>query len=92
METTALHREESNPWDFSGEIGPYLKLLAWVFSSDHFVPYDSLSWKEGIVQCKVSAKEYWLSLGFGHHHRRERDIIFFDITFNDRSIQEILRT
>ncbi len=74
METTALHREGSNPWYFSGEIGPYLKLLAWAFSSDRVLPYYTLSWTEGIVQCTVAAKDYWLSLGVVHHRRLERRI------------------
>ena len=73
---------------FSGEIGPYLKLLAWVFSSDRVLPYYTLSWTEGIVQCTVSAKEYWLSLGIGHHQRRVRGIDAFPVAFTDRSIEE----
>ena len=74
---------------FSGEIGPYLKLLAWVFSSDRVVPYYTLSWTEGIVECQVFAKEYWLSLGVGHHRRRARGIDVFPIAFTDRSLEEI---
>ena len=88
METTALHQEESNPWDFSGEIGPYLKLLAWVFSSDCVLPYYTLSWRDGLVECKVSAKEYLFSLGIGHHRRRQRGIDTFPVAFTDRSIEE----
>ncbi len=86
MEMTALHQEEDNPWDFSGEIGPYLKLLAWVFSLDRVLPYYTLSWTEGIIQCTVAAKDYLLSLGVGHHRRRERGIDVFPIAFTDRSI------
>eukprot|EP00972_Heterocapsa_arctica_P053670 7906938-Heterocapsa_arctica.AAC.1 len=37
---------------FSGEMGPYLKLLAWVFSSEAVDPYNSMSWEEGIIECK----------------------------------------
>lgn len=73
---------------FSGEIGPFLKLLAWVFSSDRVLPYYTLSWTDGLVECKVSAKEYWLSLGVGHHRRRERGIDAFPVAFTDRSIEE----
>ncbi len=88
METTALHREKYNPWDFSGEIGPYLKLLAWVFSSYCVLPYYTLSWTDGLVYCKVSAKEYLLSLGIGHHHRCEHGIDVFPVAFTDRSKEE----
>ena len=73
---------------FSGEIGPYLKLLAWVFSSDRVLPYYTLSWTDGLVECKVSAKEYLLSLGIGHHHKRVHGIDVFPIAFTDRGIEE----
>ncbi len=73
---------------FSGEIGPYLKLLAWVFSSDCILPYYTLSWTDGLVECKVSAKEYWLSLGVDHHRRCEPGIDVFPIAFTDGSIEE----
>ena len=73
---------------FSGEMGPYLKLLAWVFSSEAVDPYNSMSWEEGIIECKVSAKEYWHSLGVDCLNRRASGIDFFDIAFTNRSIEE----
>ena len=73
---------------FSGEIGPYLKLLAWVFSSDRVLPHYTLSWTDGLVECKVSAKEYLLSLRIGHHRRHEHGIDVFSIAFTDRSLVE----
>jgi hypothetical protein len=66
----------------------YLKLFAWVFSSDRVVPYNSMSLKEGIIECKVSAKEYWHSLGADCLCRCAAGIDFFDIDFTDRSIEE----
>ena len=63
-------------------------MLAWVFSSDCVVPYYTLSWTEGIVQCTVAAQDYWLSLGVGHHCRRELGIDVFPIAFTDRSLVE----
>ena len=64
-------------------------MLAWVFSSDRVLPYYTLSWTDGLVECKVSAKEYLLSLGIGHHQRRERGIDVFPVAFTDRSTEEI---
>ena len=73
---------------FSGEMGPYLKLLSWVFSSERVDPYKSMSWKEGIIECSVSAKKYWQCLGVGCLCRRAGGIDFFDIAFTDRSVEE----
>jgi hypothetical protein len=71
---------------FSGEMGNYLKLLAWAFSSDHINPYDSMYWKEGTVGCRVSANDYWLSLGVGHESVGSRGIFHYPVQFTDESI------
>ncbi len=70
---------------FSGEIGPYLKLLAWVFSSDCVLPYYTLSWTDGLVECKVSAKEFLLSLGIDHHCKHVCGIDVFPVVFMSAS-------
>ena len=67
-------------------MGPYLKLLAWVFSNEPVVPYTSMSWKEGLVECKVSADEYWQILGVVHPCRRASGIYKFDIDFTDQGV------
>jgi hypothetical protein len=73
---------------FSGEVGPYLKLLTWIFSDERVEPYTSMSWKEGIIECKVSAEEYWHTLGVDRLPRRSRGIYRFGIGFTDGSIEE----
>ena len=67
-------------------MGPYRKLLAWAFSSDHIIPYNSMYWKEGMVGCRVSANDYWLSLGVGHESVRRHGIFHFPVQFTDESI------
>jgi hypothetical protein len=76
---------------FSGEMGPYLKLLTWIFSDERVEPYTSMSWKEGIIECKVSAEEYWHTLGVDRLPRRSRGIYRFGIGFTDGSIEENFR-
>jgi hypothetical protein len=76
---------------FSGEMGPYLKLLTWIFSDERVEPYTSMSWKEGIIECKVSAEEYWHTLGVDRLPRRLHGIYRFGIGFTDGSIEENFR-
>jgi hypothetical protein len=73
---------------FLGEVGPYLKLLVWVFEFDHILPYVNMSWKEGPVDCTLSAEEYWIGLGVSNHPRRDRGIDKFLVDFNDNGIVE----
>ncbi len=73
---------------FSGEIGPYLKLLTWIFSNERVEPYTSMSWNEGIIECKVSAEEYWHTFGVDRLPRCLHGIYRFGIGFTDGSIEE----
>ena len=91
MEMTALIERSPTLKIFSGEMGPYLKLLTWIFSDERVEPYTSMSWKEGIIECKVSAEEYWHTLGVNRLPIRLHGIYRFGIGFTDGSIEENFR-
>jgi hypothetical protein len=71
---------------FDGEMGPFLKRLMWVFRSDYILPFNNMSWKDGLVDCKMPAEEYWGILWDVNYYSQYHGIDRFDVDVSDESI------
>ena len=76
----------SNLKIFDGEMGPFLKRLLWVFRSEHILPFKNMSWKDGLVDCKMPTEEYWFILWGVNYYSRYHGIDRFDVDVSDESI------
>jgi hypothetical protein len=58
----------------------------WVFRSDYILPFNNMSWKDGLVDCKMPAEEYWRILWGVNFYSRYHGIDRFDVDVSDESI------
>ena len=71
---------------FDGKMGSFLKRLLWVFRSEHILPYNNMSWQDGLVDFKMPAKEYWCILWDVDHYSQYHCIDRFDVDVSHESI------